>query len=75
MTTLRAFEEVWICLMLVATLLAQAHTTVLTPDQVDLLHQLRARLQAHGHTVAGALAATTDIDALLAALEEGERHA
>ena len=54
--TLSTFEDVWMCLMLTATLMAQAHTAMLTPDQVALLHQLRARLQSAGPDVAAALA-------------------
>ena len=70
MTTLRTFEEVWMCLMLVSTLMAQAHTTVLTPDQMGLLRSLRARLRTSGPCVAPALQATADIDAFLAELGE-----
>jgi len=71
MMTLQSVEELWMCLMLVATLLAQSDTAVLTPDQMDLLHQLRTRLHASGVTKASARQATADIDAFLATLDEG----
>jgi hypothetical protein len=71
MTTLRTVEDLWITLMLVAALMTQASTALLTPDQVALLHQLRARLHTSGEGMAGALEATRDLDGLLAALEEG----
>ena len=70
MPTLSVFEEAWICLMLVGMLTAQAHVALLTPAQVALLHQLRARLHATGPGIAGALEACADIDGLLAHLEE-----
>jgi hypothetical protein len=54
--TLSTFEDVWITLMLTATLMAQAHTAMLTPDEMALLHQLRARLQTAGPAVVAALA-------------------
>jgi hypothetical protein len=70
-TTLHTFEDIWITLMLVGMLMTQASTALLTPPQVALLHQLRARLHGEGQGLAGALAATCDVDTLLAALEEG----
>jgi hypothetical protein len=69
--TLHTFEDIWITLMLVATLMAHASTALLDADQVALLHQLRARLHTSGQGLAGALEATRDLDGLLAALEEG----
>jgi hypothetical protein len=69
--TLRTFEDVWITLLVVAALMTQASTALLTADQLALLHQLRAHLHTSGEGLAGALEATADIDTLLAAIEEG----